>query len=286
MPRDIRELAAQPDEYAAELRRRWGGLLSYRYIGRAFASMDVDVDDTVTLRHDMRDAAGGLLLAVLGISSPEGGGDVRPRRRPQPGHPLVPDPRSGRDVRRIEVLHRVAAARSADELQPLPDRRRRPPRPGARGHRGPRRRHRHAAGGTRADAVDPIEIVDAPDLPPLWQVFGAGSADRRPVGAPRADPRTGVARRRAAHRSAVRGAGDRRHGRGGVGRGHRPPARRVLARHVPHPGQDRAVPRRRRTRPRRRRDGRGPGPCHDEGAGDRAISTGSYQLQAQPLPAR
>ena len=34
MLRDIRELTDSPEAYAAELRRRWGGLLSYRYIGR------------------------------------------------------------------------------------------------------------------------------------------------------------------------------------------------------------------------------------------------------------
>lgn len=31
MVRDIRELTDSPEAYAAELRRRWGGLLSYRY---------------------------------------------------------------------------------------------------------------------------------------------------------------------------------------------------------------------------------------------------------------
>jgi hypothetical protein len=31
-----------------------------------------DTDDTVTLRRDMRNAAGGLLIAPLSISSPEG----------------------------------------------------------------------------------------------------------------------------------------------------------------------------------------------------------------------
>ena len=41
MLRDIRELIDSPEEYAAELRRRWGGLLSYRYIGRNYAVMDV-----------------------------------------------------------------------------------------------------------------------------------------------------------------------------------------------------------------------------------------------------
>ena len=75
MLRDICELTSKQEEYAAELRRRWGGLLSYRYIGRSYASMDLGpVDDTVTLRHDMRDPTGGVLLATLGIASPEGGG--------------------------------------------------------------------------------------------------------------------------------------------------------------------------------------------------------------------
>jgi hypothetical protein len=41
MVRDIRELTDSPEAYAAELRRRWGGLLSYRYIGRSYASMDL-----------------------------------------------------------------------------------------------------------------------------------------------------------------------------------------------------------------------------------------------------
>ena len=75
MLHDIRELSDDREAYAAELRRRWGGLLSYRYLGRTYGSMDLGpVDNTVTLRGDMRNATGGLLLAVLGISSPEGGG--------------------------------------------------------------------------------------------------------------------------------------------------------------------------------------------------------------------
>lgn len=49
MLRDIRELANERDAYAAELRR-------------SYASMDLGpVDDTVTLRRDMRDPAGGIL---------------------------------------------------------------------------------------------------------------------------------------------------------------------------------------------------------------------------------
>lgn len=74
MVRDIRELTDSPEAYADELRRRWGGLLSYRYIGRSYASMDLGPEDnTVTIRRDMRDPTGGLLLAVLCIAAPEGG---------------------------------------------------------------------------------------------------------------------------------------------------------------------------------------------------------------------
>ena len=105
MLRDIRDLTSNPEEYAAELRRRWGGLLSYRYIGRNHASMDPGpVDDTVTLRHDMRNAAGGLLLAVLGIASPEGGhmSDLEAVPNPVIHSCQILDP--GHDVRRIEIV--------------------------------------------------------------------------------------------------------------------------------------------------------------------------------------
>ncbi|HZU49654.1 MAG TPA: hypothetical protein VFA16_20725, partial [Mycobacterium sp.] len=108
MLRDIRELAGDPEAYAAELRRRWGGLLSYRYIGRSYASMDLGpVDDTVTLRRDMRNATGGLLLAVLGIASPEGGGmsDLEAVPNPVIHSCQILDP--GRDVRRIEIVSEV-----------------------------------------------------------------------------------------------------------------------------------------------------------------------------------
>ena len=62
--RDIRELKDDPEAYAAELERRWNGLLSYRYIGRHYSSMNTgDIDAKVKLRHDMRNSTGGLLVA-------------------------------------------------------------------------------------------------------------------------------------------------------------------------------------------------------------------------------
>lgn len=175
--RDIRELTADQAAYSAELRRRWGGLLSYRYIGRRFASMDVGVDDTVTLRHDMRNTTGGLLLAVLGISSPEGGGmsDLTAVPNPVIHSTQIIDP--GHDVKRIEVVSEVlrrgrqmsySRSRIVDSDNPsrvlaltegqgvvigLPPE------------------------GLELMDTQSIDVVDAPELPPLWQVFGAGRRD-------------------------------------------------------------------------------------------------------------
>jgi hypothetical protein len=174
MLRDIRELAGEPEAYADELRRRWGGLLSYRYIGRRYASMDAGpVDDTVTLRRDMRNTTGGLLLAVLGIASPEGGGmsDLEAVPNPVIHSCQILDP--GRNVHRIEIVSEVlkrgrqmgfSRSRIIDADRPSrvlaltegqgisigtpPD-------------------------GLERMAVEPIEVVDSPDLPPLWHVFGA-----------------------------------------------------------------------------------------------------------------
>lgn len=174
MPRDIRELLDDPEAYAAELRRRWGGLLSYRYLGRSYSSMDEgDIDDTVVLRHDMRDPAGGILLAVLGTCSPEGGGitDLEAVPNPVVHSCQVLDP--GRDVRRIEVQteqlkrgRQLSYSRSRIVDADRPDR---------------------VLAVTEGQGVaigvppeglgkmdtKPIEVVDSPDLPPLWQVFGA-----------------------------------------------------------------------------------------------------------------
>ena len=105
MVRDIRDLTDSPEAYAAELLRRWGGLLSYRYIGRSYASMDLGPEDnTVTLRRDMRNPTGGMLLAVLGIASPEGGhmSDLEAVPNPVIHSCQILDP--GRDVHRIEMV--------------------------------------------------------------------------------------------------------------------------------------------------------------------------------------
>jgi hypothetical protein len=67
--RDIRELTDDPEAYRDELQRRWSGLLSYRYIGRNHSSMNLGPEDnTVRIRRDMRNEAGGLMVAPLGRS--------------------------------------------------------------------------------------------------------------------------------------------------------------------------------------------------------------------------
>jgi hypothetical protein len=173
MVRDIRELTDSPEAYAEELRRRWGGLLSYRYIGRSYASMDlVPEDNTVTIRRDMRNIAGGLLLAVLGIASPEGGhmSDLEGVPNPVIHSCQILDP--GRDVCRIEMVseelkrgRQMGYSRSKIVDADQPDR------------VLALTQGQGISIGTPPDGLErmqasPLEVVDSPDLPPLWQVFG------------------------------------------------------------------------------------------------------------------
>jgi hypothetical protein len=173
MVRDIRELADSPEAYAEELRKRWGGLLSYRYIGRSYASMDLGPEDnTVTIRRDMRDPTGGLLLAVLCIAAPEGGhmSDLEAVPNPVIHSCQVIDP--GRDVRRIEVVSedlkrgrqmgysraKLVDADHPDRVLALTQ-------------------GQGISIGTPPEGLErmqanPLEVVDSPDLPPLWHVFG------------------------------------------------------------------------------------------------------------------
>jgi hypothetical protein len=180
MPRDIRELLDDPEAYAAELRRRWGGLLSYRYIGRQWSSLDVGpADDTVTLRRDMRTATGAILLAVLGIAAPEGGGRSDLEAVPNPVIHSCQVLDSGRDVGRIAVVSEVlklgrqmgySRSRIVDADKPS--------RVLAL-TQGQGVSIGTPPAGLDKMRVDPIVVEDGPDLPPLWQVFGAA---RRPDG--------------------------------------------------------------------------------------------------------
>jgi hypothetical protein len=70
--RDIRE--GPPEQYWDRLREMMGpdGLMTYWYLGRAFNQHEDP--DTMRLRRDMRNPAGGIMAAPLAIAAPETGG--------------------------------------------------------------------------------------------------------------------------------------------------------------------------------------------------------------------
>lgn len=179
--KDIRELKGDKQAYAAELERRWSGLLSYRYIGRRYKDMDVGegIDATVKVRHDFRNATGGLLIAPLAISSPEGGGitDLEAVPNPVIHCTQILDP--GHDVKRIEVVGtQLKAGRQMSYSRSLivdAD------------HRSRVIAFTEGQGASIGEVPEGLakmpehrlEIEDSPDLPPLWRVFGGS---RRPDG--------------------------------------------------------------------------------------------------------
>jgi len=177
--RDIRDLKNDPEAYAAELEQRWTGLLSYRYIGRNHGSMNTgEIDNTVTLRRDMRNATGGLLVAPIAISSPEGdvGSDLVTVPNPVIHSCQIIDP--ARDVTRIEVIDSEvlhAGARMGYSRSKIVD---------ADDHtrviaftEGQGAKIGEVPEGLEKMPEDKLEIVDSPDLPPLWQAFGASRRD-------------------------------------------------------------------------------------------------------------
>ena len=171
MVRDIREVG--DEEYWAELRSRWGALLSYRYIGRQFSSMNNVTDASVTLRRDMRNPTGGIMAAPLAISCP-GGGSSDLEAVPNPVVHSLQILDDARDVEHVEIIGEEALklgrtmgfsrARIVDASD-----------------------HSRVIALVEAQAVsigevpeglvkfddDPImHIEDSPELPPLWRVFG------------------------------------------------------------------------------------------------------------------
>jgi hypothetical protein len=173
MVRDIREFS-DPEAYADELRRRWGGLLSYRYIGRHDGGMNVDDDDnTVALRHDMRNSLGGIMFAPLAITCPEGGvgNDLVAIPNPVIHSCLILD--DARDVRRIaftseslKIGQRMGFSRSTIVDADNPDR-------VIAFTEGQGVSLGTPPPGLERMEVEPIVVVDSPDLPALWKVFGA-----------------------------------------------------------------------------------------------------------------
>ncbi|MCV7149984.1 hypothetical protein [Mycolicibacterium pyrenivorans] len=179
-PRDIRELVNDQDAYRDELYKRWTGLLSYRYIGRNHSAMNTgDIDDTVVIRRDMRNEAGGIMAAPLAIASPEGcQTDMVAVPNPVIGSVQIVDP--GFDVRKVQivgsgVVHQgrtmgygrcvIVDADNAQRIIAFNE-------------------GQGAVIGIPPDGLDRMDvsgtelvIADSPDLPPLWQAFGASRRD-------------------------------------------------------------------------------------------------------------
>lgn len=179
--KDIRELKEDKQAYAAELERRWSGLLSYRYIGRRYDDMDVGdgIDNTVVVRHDFRNSTGGLMVAPLAISSPEGGGvnDLEAVPNPVIHSAQILDP--GYDVKRIEVIssqlkagRQMSYSRSRIVDADNPNR-------VIAFTEGQNASIGEVPQGLERMPEKPLVIVDSPDLPPLWKVFGGS---KRPDG--------------------------------------------------------------------------------------------------------
>jgi hypothetical protein len=179
MIRDIRELTNDSAAYAEELRRRWTGLLAYRYIGRNHGEMNTGViDNTVLLRRDMRNAAGGLLVAPISISAPEGASQSDLHAIPNPVIHCCQILDDARDVKRIEIIKSdilKEGARMNFTRSKIVD------------ADNPSRVIALTEGqgvsiGTPPEGLvkmpeEKLEIVDGPHLPPLWQAFGASKRE-------------------------------------------------------------------------------------------------------------
>jgi hypothetical protein len=181
--RDIREFSGDADAYRDELHRRWTGLLSYRYIGRNHSSMNIgDSDDTVVIRRDMRNEAGGIMVAPLAIASPEGcQTDMVAVPNPVIASVQIVDP--GYDVKKIEIVgsgnvHQgrmmgygrctIVDADNPDRVIAFNEGQ------GAIIGIPPEGLGKMDVSGTE------LVIEDSPQLPPLWKAFGASKrADDR-----------------------------------------------------------------------------------------------------------
>ena len=171
-PSDIRD--TDHDKYWEVFEDKWTSLLTYRYLGREWGSLDTGVEGNfMNVRHDMRNDLGGMTAAPLCVASPECGGfndDV-----------VVPNPL-------IASLQILDPAKDVKRLMILPDNL----------HTGRRLGFSRAllvdadntdriiaistgVGLSLGDAPEgyekidnpPIAVIDSPDLPPLHHVFGA-----------------------------------------------------------------------------------------------------------------
>ena len=178
MPNDIRETPA--DEYWSDFENKWTALMTYRYLGKVSSALDNAPDGTtMPLRHDMRNAAGGIMAAPLCIAAPESGGMADDLYVPNPVIASMQILDDARDVKMVAVLSetihlgrsmgfsrsRVVDLDNMDRVIALST--------GMGVSLG--------AAPPGFEKVDnpPLDVEDSPSMPPLHQVFGAS---KRPDG--------------------------------------------------------------------------------------------------------
>ena len=138
-----------------------------------------EVDDTVVIRRDMRNEAGGIMVAPLAISSPEGcQTDMVAVPNPVIASVQIVDP--GFDVKRVEIVGsgivhqgrmmgygrcKIVDADNPDRVIAFNEGQ------GATIGIPPEGLGKMDVSGTE------LVIEDSPDLPPLWEAFGASKRD-------------------------------------------------------------------------------------------------------------
>jgi hypothetical protein len=176
LPDDIRDASAQ--DYWKQFESKWTNLLTYRYLGRTHPVLDEGaVSQSMPLRHDMRNAIGGIMAAPLCISCPEGGGMADDMYVPNPVSQSLLIVDDARGVSRVDGIQetirlgrttgfsrsRIVDSNNPDRLIAISE------------------GMCVSLGGTPPgfERVDNpmMDIVDSPDLPPLHQVFGATRRD-------------------------------------------------------------------------------------------------------------
>lgn len=173
---DIR--TAPAEAYWEKLREMMGedGLMTYRYLGRTVNTFDDDVKNTMVLRRDMRNGAGGIMAAPLAIAAPETGGFTDKETIPAPVTYALHVLDDARDVREVRIVHSTLhAGRNMAFGQSLvvdaddPDR-------VVAVARGTGIKLGTAPPGFQEIDHPPV-IEDTPDLPPLHVAFGARRRD-------------------------------------------------------------------------------------------------------------
>lgn len=169
---DIRD--ARPGDHWKQFESKWTSLLTYRYLGRTHPVLDRGaLRQTMPLRHDMRNARGGIMAAPLCISSPEGGGMADDEYVPNPlsqSIVILDDARGVRQVDGVQTTLRLGRTTGFSRSQIVdsdhPDR-----------VIAISEGICVSLGGTPPgfEPVDNpmIEVEDSPHLPPLHRVFGA-----------------------------------------------------------------------------------------------------------------